>query len=261
MRLAELAVIVTGSTTGIGEAIARRCVREGASVLLHGRSAERGEALCKELGSRAVLHVDDLADPESPQRLVGACLAAFGRIDAVVNNAALIVRSDVSTTTLDLCQRLMQVNVFTPLRLIQSALPHLSRSRGAVLNIGSINGWCGEPNLLGYSLSKGALMTMSRNLGDALHRDHGVRVNHFNVGWVLSDNEYRTKLDDGLPADWPSRLGKTAAPCGRIMNPDEIATIAVPWIGHESRPVSGTVMELEQYPVLGRNPPKEVSSA
>lgn len=261
MRLANLAVIVTGSTTGIGQAIARRCVAEGARVLIHGRDRERGQALAAELGSPARFHQDDLADPESAPRIVAAALAAFGRLDAIVNNAAIVTRSNIDTTTNALCQSLLQVNVLTPLLLIQAALPELAKTKGAVLNIGSVNSWCGEANLLAYSISKGALTTLSRNLGDALHRDHGVRVNQFNVGWVLTENEYQIKRADGLPADWPSRLDATVAPSGRIMQPEEIATIAVPWIGHETRPVSGTVMELEQYPILGRNPPKEISSA
>jgi NAD(P)-dependent dehydrogenase (short-subunit alcohol dehydrogenase family) len=134
---------------------------------------------------------------------------------------------------------------------------HLKATRGCVLNIGSVNGYCGEANLLAYSISKGGLMTLSRNLADALGRD-GVRVNHFNVGWVLTPNEYQVKIADGLPADWPDRVPKSKAPSGQLIKPEEIAAAAVYWIGDESRPISGTVLELEQHPVIGRNPPKEV---
>ena len=87
--------------------------------------------------------------------------------------------------------------------MIQAALPHSEADRAAVLNIGSINGYCGEANLLAYSISKGGLMTLSRNLADALGRDE-VRVNHFNVGWVLTPNEYQQKIADGLRPTGPS---------------------------------------------------------
>jgi NAD(P)-dependent dehydrogenase (short-subunit alcohol dehydrogenase family) len=257
MRLKDKVILVTGSTTGIGEAIARRAIAEGARVLIHGRDARRGEALVAELSDRAALCVDDIVDPAAPARMVAAAITAFGKLDALVNNAAAVTRSNLSNTDAALFDKLMATNVRAPLLLIQAALPHLKQTRGCVLNIGSVNGYCGEANLLAYSISKGGLMTMSRNLADALGRD-GVRVNHFNVGWVLTPNEYRQKIADGLPADWPERIGATKAPSGRLIKPEEIAAAAVYWLGDESRPISGSVLELEQHPVIGRNPPKEV---
>jgi len=257
MRLKEKSIIVTGSTTGIGEAMARRFVAEGARVLVHGLERELGEAVVKEVGpARAELHVDDLADPGTPQRIVDAAVSAFGRIDAIVNNAAWIVRSNIETTDAALFDRCMAVNVRAPVLLIRAALSYLRQSQGCVLNIGSINGYCGESNQLAYSISKGALMTLSRNLADALGKDR-VRVNHLNLGWVLSPNEYKLKVSEGLPADWPEHPPAAFAPSGRIMLPQEIATAAVYWVSDESRPISGTVCELEQYPVIGRNPLKE----
>jgi NAD(P)-dependent dehydrogenase (short-subunit alcohol dehydrogenase family) len=257
MRLKDKVILITGSTTGIGEAIARRAVGEGARVLVHGRDEQRGKALVAELGERAALHVDDIADPDAPERMIGAAIRAFGRLDGLVNNAAAVTRSNLSNTDAALFDSLMATNVRAPLLLIKAAAPHLKQSGGCVLNIGSINGYCGEANLLAYSISKGALMTLSRNLADALGRD-GVRVNHFNVGWVLTPNEYQQKIADGLPSDWPERVPRTKAPAGRLIRPEEIAAAAVYWIGDESRPISGTVLELEQHPVIGRNPAKEV---
>jgi NAD(P)-dependent dehydrogenase (short-subunit alcohol dehydrogenase family) len=85
-----------------------------------------------------------------------------------------------------------------------------------------------------------------------------VRVNHFNVGWVLTPNEYKQKIADGLPPDWPERVPRTKAPSGRLLKPEEIAAAAVYWIGDESYPISGSIVDMEQHPVIGRNPPKEV---
>ncbi|HEX4129130.1 MAG TPA: SDR family oxidoreductase [Pirellulales bacterium] len=257
MRLKDKVVLVTGSTTGIGEAIVRRAINEGAKVLIHGRDEQRGRELVKELGSASALHVDDLADPEAPPRIVAAAIKAFGKLDALVNNAALVTRSNLANTDAALFDKLMAVNVRAPLLLIKAAAPHLKETKGCVLNIGSVNGHCGEANLLAYSITKGALITLSRNLADALGRD-GVRVNHFNVGWVLTPNEYQVKIVDGLPPDWPERVERKSAPSGRLIKPEEIAAAAVYWIGDESRPISGSVLELEQYPVIGRNPPKDV---
>jgi NAD(P)-dependent dehydrogenase (short-subunit alcohol dehydrogenase family) len=256
MRLQNKSIIVTGSTTGIGEAMARRFVAEGARVLVHGLERDLGQRVLSDLGpGKAALQIDDLSDPAAPGRIVQAAVAAFGGVDAIVNNAAWIVRSNIETTDAALFERCMAVNVRAPLLLVQAALPHLKRAQGCVLNIGSINGYCGEASQLAYSVSKGALITFSRNLADAFGRDR-VRVNHMNLGWVLSPNEYKLKVSEGLPKDWPDHPPPAFAPSGRILTPEQVATAAVYWVGDESRPVSGTVMELEQYPVIGRNPIK-----
>jgi NAD(P)-dependent dehydrogenase (short-subunit alcohol dehydrogenase family) len=255
MRLEDKVILVTGSTTGIGEAIARRAVAEGAKVVVHGRDAERGRAIVAELAPHAVLAVADLADPGAAPQLVEAAIGAFGRLDAIVNNAAYVKRSDLASTDAALFDEVMAINVRAPLLLVRAAIEHLKESRGCVLNIGSINAYTGESNLLAYSVSKGALMTLSRNLADTFCYD-GVRVTHFNVGWVLTPNEYEQKRADGLSKSWPDEIEPQFAPSGRIMKPEEIAAAAVYWLSDESRPISGSVIELEQYPIIGRNPTK-----
>jgi NAD(P)-dependent dehydrogenase (short-subunit alcohol dehydrogenase family) len=255
MRLKDKIIIVTGSTTGIGEAIARRCVAEGAKVVVHGLERDLGEKVAGQLGKAATLVIDDLADPAAPARIVDATLRAFGRIDAIVNNAAWILRSNIDSTDAAMFDRVMAINVRAPLLLIQAALAELRKSRGCVLNIGSINAYCGEANQLAYSISKGALMTLTRNLSDALGRDH-VRLNQVNLGWVLSENERKLKIREGLAPDWHVHPPPAFAPSGQLIQPAEIAAAAVYWLSDESRPISGSVLELDQYPVIGRNPLK-----
>ena len=254
MRLKDKVVLVTGSTTGIGEGIVRQFVAEGAKVIVHGRNAERGRALCDELGDEnAIFCQGDLGEVGYPEQLAKDALAAFGRMDGLVNNAGLVTRAMLADTDAAFFDRLMAVNARAPMLLIRALLPALKESEGSVLNIGSILAWCGVEKLLAYSMSKGALMTMTRNLADAFG-PHRVRVNQLNVGWTLTDNEYEVMIQDGLPENWPENLPPYAAPSGRILSPADIATAAVYWVGDESAPVSGTVAEMEQYPVLGRLP-------
>jgi NAD(P)-dependent dehydrogenase (short-subunit alcohol dehydrogenase family) len=260
MRLAGKVIVVSGSATGIGRAIAVRAAAEGARLVIHGLEADLVPSVVAEIGGgRAVGHVEELTRAGCPGRLVDLAVKSFGRLDAVVNNAAVITTGTIHDTDAASCERTLAVNTIAPLLLIQAALPWLRAARGCVLNIGSVNAWCGEPNLLPYAISKGALMTLTRNLGDTLYREEGVRVNQINPGWVLTENEAIRKRGHGLPDDWPGRLPRDVAPAGRLIAPAEIAAAAVYWLADESGPVSGQVCDLEQYPFIGRNPPKTVA--
>ena len=139
-----------------------------------------------------------------------------------------------------------------------SALPHFLKQRfGRVLNIGSMNAYCGERTMVVYSMCKGALMTMTRNLADA-HGAEGIRINQLNVGWTQTPNETALKKTEGLPEDWPSRLPKTFAPAGRLLAPEDIAWAAVYFLSDEASLINGAILDMEQYPMIGRNPPKEI---
>lgn len=261
MRLNDKVVIVTGSTTGIGKAIAIRCVAEGAKVVITGLEEAWGMQVVEQLGSdNAVLHIGDIAADGMAEHLVTLAINTFGRLDAVVNNAAIVASSNIHTTDKAFLQKLLNVNTIAPFQLIKAALPHLQQQHGCVLNIGSVNAYSGEPNLLAYSITKGALMTMTRNLGDTLHRENGVRVNQINPGWVLTETERQRKKDHGLAEDWYKDLPSVYAPAGRILKPEEIAAAAIYWLADESGPISGQVVDLEQHPFIGRNPPKDSST-
>ncbi|MBS1666729.1 MAG: SDR family oxidoreductase [Bacteroidetes bacterium] len=258
MRLQNKVIIVTGSTTGIGKAIATRCVAEGAKVVVHGLEEVWGKEVAQELGSEnAVLHIENLSADGAPERLVQLAINTFGKLDAIVNNAAIVASSNIQTTDKAFLQRILEVNAIAPFLLIKAALPYLTETHGSVLNIGSVNAYSGEPNLFAYSVSKGALMTMTRNLGDTLHRENGVRVNQINPGWVLTETERERKKQHGLAEDWYKDLPAVYAPAGRILWPKEIAAAAVYWLADESGPISGQVVDLEQHPFIGRNPPKD----
>ena len=251
-RLNDKVILVTGSTTGIGEAIARLFANEGAKVMIHGRREDAAEKIAAEIGGRAAFVIGDLEDPVVPARLVAATVEHFGRIDGLVNNAARVFRDDLETGTVERFDLIMAVNLRAPLLLIKAALPHFRKQgHGRVLNIGSINAYCGESNLLFYAISKGGLVTLTRNLANA-YGSEGIQVNHLNVGWTLTPNEYQYKIKDGLPADWPSKLPFEAAPSGRIHTPEEVAMSAIYFLSDEAPLINGSILDVEQFPVAGR---------
>lgn len=256
MKLKNKTIIITGATSGIGKATAQLCHQEGANVLVHGIDAQAGVSLVGQLGSRSHYVDANLVDPIAPTLIISKCLEFFGQIDGLVNNAAILDRSNLDSTDAHFFDRVMSVNVRAPMLLIKAARPHLLKSKGSVVNIGSINAYCGERALLAYSISKGALMTLSRNLSDALGPDQ-IRINHLNPGWILTPNEYQRKIRDGLAKDWPETLGAYETPFGQMITAENVARHIVFWLSSESAPISGSVLELNQYPFIGRNYPKE----
>ncbi|MDR3706975.1 MAG: SDR family oxidoreductase [Capsulimonadaceae bacterium] len=257
-QLSGKIAIVTGAASGVGAGIARRFAAEGARVMLHDVDAAVREtaAAIRDAGGDADAVVSDLADPRVPAELIDAVAKRYGAIHILVNNAALIVRADAETTDVATWDRVMAVNVRAPFLLFKAALPYLrANGGGAVLNIGSMNAYCGQPNMMPYCVSKGALMTLTRNLADGHGRDN-IRVNQLNLGWTITENEHRYKLAEGKPEDWAEHLPAEHAPLGRLMTPAEVAHFALSFVVDSACMVSGSVTDLTQHPIIGRNPVK-----
>lgn len=255
MRLKNKTIIITGSTSGIGKAIAEKVVQEGGQVLIHGIVESEGKELVTKLGANAKLCIADLKELAAPEKIVSATIDNFGKIDGLVNNAAIFPRDNLQQLTLDSYNDTMLVNLQSALFLIKAAFPYLKKQAGSILNIGSINAYSGESTLLAYSISKGGMQTMTRNLANALGTDR-VRVNQINPGWILTEREYRDQIKKGLPEGWPEKLGKDNIPFGKMSTPEQLANAAIYWLGDESKPFTGAVIELEQFSIIGRNPEK-----
>lgn len=244
--------LVTGSTQGLGDCIARRLAERGASVTLCGRSEEKGRALQEELkaaGAEAHFVAADLSDPAACHRVVDSALERFGRIDLLVNSAADTRRSTLKTFTPDFFDYQFALNVKAPLILAQRAFPSLKEHKGTIINIGSINASMGGQDLLVYSATKGALMTASRNLANALKHER-VRVFCLNLGWTDTEGERVVHRDLGMPDDYLDRVG-AGRPIGRLLVPDDVAAVVVFLASEEAYAFSGAVIELEQHPVGG----------
>ncbi|MBL4805729.1 MAG: SDR family oxidoreductase [Rhodobacteraceae bacterium] len=251
--LQDKVILVTGANQGIGFAIANLCQQNGAKVMLHGLDATQLASAATRIGPTVAYVAADLLDTGSPQKIIATVIDKFGRIDGLVNNAAMLNRSNIDSFDETLFDQMMAVNVRAPLKLIQLAVPHMkAQAAGSIVNIGSVNAPCGGENLLTYSTTKAALMTATRNLGFALARDL-IRVNQLNVGWTATESEHRIQVSEGQPDDWHDRIPDSFKPTGRLMSPEQVAKHAAFWLSDQSAPVTGQVYEAEQYPFIGRS--------
>lgn len=251
--LAGKAILVTGSSAGIGYAMAQRLIAEGAKVMIHGRDAAEVENACAKLGGGCAGTTGDLIEPATAQMIVDATVQAFGRIDGLVNNAGIYPRGVIGETTAAFFDHVFAINTRAPLLCAEAAIRafRLQKSGGSIVTVGSLNAWCGQSNLTVYSMSKGALMTMTRNLANTLGPER-IFVNQLNVGWTFTANEDATQQSEGKKPGWEKVVPVEFAPTGRIMQPDEVAAHTAFWLSEDSQPVNGQIYEVEQFPVIGR---------
>jgi NAD(P)-dependent dehydrogenase (short-subunit alcohol dehydrogenase family) len=187
---------VTGASSGIGAATARLLAQQGATVVLAARRAEQLNALAQEIegrGGRALAVPTDVADRSAVDALVAQAIAAFGRIDILVNDAGIGGGHSITTEDAHM-ERMLAVNLLGPARLMQAALPHLRRQRGSIVNIGSIGGEMGTSGI--YSATKFGLRGLSDSVRRELRPD-GIAVTLIEPGYI------RTPLTAGRPGRLP----------------------------------------------------------
>ena len=205
-------IAVTGSTQGLGEEVARRAAAAGAAgIVLSGRSRERGERVAAACGSadcRTVFVQAELQDPDACRLIVDAADRTFGRLDGLVNAAACTERGTLEDTSVQHWDKFMAINLRAPFVLMQGAARIMQREGrgGSIVNILSMSAHGGTPNLTPYSVSKGALGTLTRNAAHS-QRTHRIRVNALNIGWMSTPAEHDVQMREGA-------AGQLARDCG-----------------------------------------------
>jgi NAD(P)-dependent dehydrogenase (short-subunit alcohol dehydrogenase family) len=250
-RLRDQVAVVTGSGSGMGEGIARVFAGEGARVVISDRHEAWAAAVAASIeteGGRAVARRADVRIEEDCRGLIEYAVEVWGRIDVLVNNAGITTRGNIETTTSALWDEIFAVNVRGAFLCMQHAVRYMKESRsGSIVNIGSVNAYIGESKLMAYSASKGALMTLTKNTAAYLNR-YRIRVNQLNVGWTLTPNEHRVKLEEGKGENWTEEAIRTR-PFGRLLVPRDVGLAALYFASPESECVSGAVVDLEQHPI------------
>ncbi len=240
-RLQNKVAIVTGSTLGIGKAVARLFAAEGAAVVLNShRDDEAAAAIRNELGSERALFVQaDVADPDAVARMVEQAVARFGKLDIVVNNAGMNVFADPLQMTAEQWQRCFAVDLDGAWNVTRAALPHmLAQGAGSIVNIASVHGHRIIPGCFPYPVAKHALIGLTRSLGIE-YAARGIRVNSISPGLIMT--EAIEAWLAGCPDPEAERKRQSdLLPCKRIGRPEEVAHTALFLASDEARFINAT---------------------
>ncbi len=202
-RLAGEVAIVTGSTSGLGKEIARRFAAEGASVLVTGRNAGRGDRVVADIhddGGHAAFVAADLADPDAAATVVDTCGVALGPPTILVNNAVSHVEGDgsVGQVTDASWLAILEVDLMAPARLIAQCVPQMTAAgHGSIVNVSSRAASHGTPGHAAYSSAKGALESLTRSVA-ADYAKAGIRCNAVRPGYVLHERRDAAIDDERL---------------------------------------------------------------
>ncbi len=238
MKLTDKVAIVTGGGRGIGLAISRQLADEGARVVIVQRDAKSGCRAADEIGG-AFIHAD-VSRREEVEQMVADVLERFGRIDILVNNAAVHAAAAFAEETPELWQRMFNVNVMGTVYPSQAVSRVMIRQgSGRIVHISSKAGVVGEPGHAAYSASKGAVISLTRAMAIEL-APHNITVNSVAPGPVLTD-----MLREVIPNEADrDRLGKEA-PLGRLGTPEDIAGVTALLCSDESGWITGQTISVD----------------
>jgi 2-deoxy-D-gluconate 3-dehydrogenase len=241
-NLAGKIALVTGSSTGIGSAIAIGLARAGADVICHGRGeeAEVTSERIRQLGRRSLAISADLADRSAQETFAREALAAFGRIDLLVNNAGSIRRSAAVDYTDADWDFLLEVNLSAPFRLSRSiGKAMIEQGGGRIVNIASLLSFQGGILVPGYAASKGGIAQLTKALANEW-ASKNVTVNAIAPGYIATKNTEALRADPNRSRQILERI-----PAGRWGEPDDIAGAAVFLCSEAARYVTGHVLTVD----------------
>lgn len=237
-RFENKTVVVTGASSGIGEATARRFGREGANVVLVARREDRLKAIAAEIPSAAVVTAD-LSTREGCEQAAQDIRAAFGRVDVLVNNAGNAETGGIEDVNEDQFARVFNLDVTAVWRLTKALWPDLKAAKGNVVMTSSVSGIGGDWNMHVYNAAKGAVTNLTRALAlDA--RDSGVRVN------AVCPSFTRTEMTEGIQ-DNEAKIAKfmERIPLSRPAEPEDIGDVIAFLASDDARFVNGVNLPVD----------------
>jgi len=237
----QKAAIVTGAGSGIGEATAKRLVRDGWSVTLNGRGGDKLERAASEMNApeKTLIAAGDVSDPDDVAALIKAHMDRFGRLDALINNAGVVVGGPIDEVDFDSWRKVMAINVDALFHAISRAVPHLEQAGGSIVNVSSVSGLGGDWGMSPYNASKGAVSNFTRALALDL-ASRGIRVNAVAPSLTETEMTGEVMSDERVMAMFSQRI-----PMGRAAKPEEVADVIAFLTGPDARFVNGVVLPVD----------------
>lgn len=238
--------IVTGGAAGIGYSIVRRLAEAGVSVMIAdvaGQAQAKAERL-REEGCPADCAIVDITREADAERMAEAAVRAFGGIDILINCAGIYPRGGLLETTEAMWDQVLGVNLKGMFLCCKAVVPYMQeRGGGAIVNLGSSHATTGLPELFAYSVSKGGVSTLTRNLAGALAPSR-IRVNCVNPGWVATEKEITEREAKGQSLEWLLEKGKSL-PLGRMQTGDDTAAITLFLVSGLAAQITGQIIHVD----------------
>ncbi len=240
-RFSGKVVIVTGGGSGIGAATAHRFAADGATVVITGRSEDKLDSTVADApaGSTVIARTADTSDEQAITHLVDEVAREHGRLDTLVNNAAVARPGTVTDLDADTWRQVMSIDVDGVFYASKAALPHLQATKGSIVNVGSVSGLGGDWGMAAYNAAKGAVV----NLTNAMALDHGpdgVRVNAVHPSLTETDMSAGIREDDDTLAKFRDRI-----PMGRPADPAEVGDVIAFLASDDARFVNGAHLPVD----------------
>ena len=244
----ERVAIVTGASSGIGRAVALLFAKNGMNVVAVGRNEKEltklsDNATLTETGGSIKIHLADVTDVTKIEGVVTAVIDTFGSIDVLVNSAGIIKTGTLENTTLDDWDELMDINLRSVFNLMQKCIPHLTETKGNIVNVSSVAGTRAFPGVLGYCVSKAAIDQLTRCSALELAAK-GIRVNAVNPGVVVTNIHKRGGMDDDAYQNFLEH-SKETHPIGRVGTPEEVAELIYYLASDKASWITGATYEID----------------
>jgi NAD(P)-dependent dehydrogenase (short-subunit alcohol dehydrogenase family) len=252
MRLKDKVAIITGSSKGIGEGCARVFAKEGAKVVITSRHEDEGQKMANRInneGGIAIYIKVDVSNSKLVQNMINKTISEFGKLDILVNNAAYHISKNIEQTSEEEWDFIIDTNLKSVFLCSKYAMPHLRKTKGAIINMSSMVGLVGQSNAGAYSATKGGIIAMTKGMALDFAKG-GIRVNCICPGWI----------ETPLVADWFSQQEDeekareyiySAHPLGRIGTIEECGKVALFLSTEDSSFMTGSIITVDGAVTLG----------
>ena len=246
--LKDKVIIITGGTKGLGKGVALGCIREGAKVVVSGRSDVDGLKTLEEARSLGLAGLTfakgEITRVQDCEALVKKAIDLHGRIDGLVNYAGILPAASLVDTGESLFDDVIELNLKAPFFLCKFAIREMLKTGGgSIVNICSPHAYNGEPDRAAYACSKGALLTLTKHIARNYRRNQ-IRANSITMGWVATDGEMALRESQGHDLGWLQEVASGIIPMGRLQTVDDHVPGILYLLSDQSSQVTNTELHI-----------------